>query len=74
MLLINFLNELLYFAESEGLAFDQFDLQIKGDQLIGQITGAKIEAMAKEIKAATFHNLKVSETNQGITVNIVFDV
>ena len=73
-LLINFLNELLYFAESEGLAFDQFDLQIKGDQLIGQITGAKIEAMAKEIKAATFHNLKVAETNQGITVNIVFDV
>jgi len=73
-LLIDFLNELLYLAESEGLAFDHFDLQFEGDQLKTQVIGAKIESMGKEIKAATYHNLNIIETELGLSANIVFDV
>ena len=73
-LLIDFLNELLYLAESKELAFDQFDLQFEGDQLKAQIIGAKIDSMGKEIKAATYHNLNIIETELGLSANIVFDV
>jgi SHS2 domain-containing protein len=73
-LLIDFLNELLYLAESEGLAFDHFDLRFDGAMLKAQVIGATIESMEKEIKAATYHNLRIIETDQGLSANIVFDV
>lgn len=73
-LLIAFLNELLYLAESEDLIFDHFDLQVKDDQLQVTLNGAQLESMDKEIKAATYHNLNIVETKQGLFANIVFDV
>lgn len=73
-LLIDFLNELLYLAESEGLAFEHFDLKFDGVLLKAQVIGATIESMGKEIKAATYHNLRIIETDQGLSANIVFDV
>ena len=73
-LLIDFLNELLYLAESEGFAFEHLDLQFDGVLLKAQVIGATIESMGKEIKAATYHNLRIIETDQGLSANIVFDV
>ena len=73
-LLVDFLNELLYIAESEGTIFDQFDLKIEGDQLHAKLIGAPVVSMGKEIKAATYHNLNIVETNHGLLANIVFDV
>jgi SHS2 domain-containing protein len=73
-MLIDFLNELLYLVDSENLAFDHFDLQFKNDQLNGQVDGAKIASIQKEIKAATYHNLIINQTGQGLITKIVFDV
>ena len=73
-LLIDFLNELLYFAESEDLVFDQLELRVEDNQMHGNLSGAKVISMDKEIKAATYHNLNIIETDQGLFVNIVFDV
>jgi len=73
-LLIDFLSELIYLAESERIAFDQFNLEINGDLLITQLSGSRIESVAKEIKAATYHNLVIRETRDGLVANIVFDV
>lgn len=73
-LLVDFLNELLFYAESEGLAFDHFELKIDGDQMGAQVDGAPIASMSKEIKAATYHNLKIIENKQGWMASIVFDV
>jgi SHS2 domain-containing protein len=73
-LLIDFLTELIYLTESEGLAFDEFDFRFTGDQLIALVHGAKIDSLSKEIKAATYHNLEIREFGDGLVANIVFDV
>jgi SHS2 domain-containing protein len=74
ILLIDFLTELIFLTESEGLAFDQYDLHLEGDQLIALISGSKLDSISKEIKAATFHKLKIVESENGLVAKIVFDV
>jgi SHS2 domain-containing protein len=73
-LLVEFLNELLYLGEDEGLAFDVFKLKIDAGRLAGEMEGAPLRVHEKEIKAVTFHNMKVEETAAGFEVVIVFDV
>jgi SHS2 domain-containing protein len=73
-LIVDFLSELLYLVEEEGLAFDEFSLQISQDKLIAELTGAPLESLEKEIKAVTYHKLSVRKTDLGLQVNIVFDV
>jgi SHS2 domain-containing protein len=74
MLLIDFLTELLFLVETQGSAFDEFELEITGNQLIATLTGAEIESISKEIKAVTYHNLAIQETTRGLEASIVFDV
>jgi protein archease len=73
-LLVNFLNELLYWGESECLAFDNFHLRIQGLHLTGRVEGAPIAEQNKEIKAVTYHNLVVRREAGVFRVRIVFDV
>ncbi len=73
-LLVDFLGELLYFAESERLAFDEFKVQVEGFRLRVEMTGAPLISLGKEIKAVTWHNLQVRKTARGLEVEIVFDV
>lgn len=73
-LLITFLAELLYFTQRDGVGFDRFELTLEGDRLLAEVEGAPLEAIAKEIKAVTYHNLIVRETDRGLAAMIVFDV
>ncbi len=77
-LLVRFLEELLYLSESEGAAFDAFSLRVEfaGDEwhLHADLGGAPIEGMNKEIKAVTWHNLRVRRTPRGLHTVLVFDV
>ncbi len=73
-LLVTFLSELLYFTQRDNVAFDQFDLIHDGNKLIAAVAGGPIESAAKEIKAVTYHNLAVRETERGLETTIVFDV
>lgn len=73
-LLVDFLNELLYRIESEDLVFDQFNLKIEAGMLHAALSGVKVSFLAKEIKAATYHQLAIRETDQGLLTRIVFDV
>jgi len=73
-LLVNFLSELLYFGEHENLGFDHFHLALKENFLHAEMEGAPLVSLDKEIKAVTYHNLKVQEGPQGLEVRIVFDV
>ncbi|NIW50096.1 MAG: archease, partial [Gammaproteobacteria bacterium] len=38
------------------------------------LSGSRIKSLAKEIKAATYHNLEILESENGLVANIVFDV
>ncbi len=73
-LLITFLAELLYFTQRDAIGFDQFELTLDGDQLMAEAEGAPLESIAKEIKAVTYHNLSVRDTERGLETTIVFDV
>ncbi len=74
-LLVRFLTELLWLQQSDRLAFDRFALDVHQDySLWAELRGASIVSLDKEIKAVTYHNLKVETTSNGLRVNIVFDV
>ncbi len=73
-MLVDFLNELLFLCESEEIAFSEFDLWLDESHMHAQLRGAEIRSMGKEIKAATYHNLHIVETVQGLIARIVFDV
>ena len=73
-LLVNFLSELLYLTEQEGLGFDAYDLAIEDNHLSGCATGSPVESQRKEIKAVTYHNLSIQKTEHGFETTIVFDV
>jgi SHS2 domain-containing protein len=73
-LLVRFLQDLLYLSEIEGLAFDELQVEIQDDRLRAQLHGAAIAGLDKEIKAVTFHNLRIERTPLGLETRIVFDV
>ena len=74
-LLIAWLNELLYFHESENLGFDRLEiLNLEANQIDARVTGATVEQWIKDIKAATYHNVTIRSTETGFEVTIVLDV
>jgi SHS2 domain-containing protein len=73
-LLVSFLGELLFLAETEDLAFDGFLLQVDGTSLLARLEGGSIVALSKEIKAVTYHRLEILKTGRGLETSIIFDV
>lgn len=74
-LLVMFLEEILYYGEDEGMGFDEYEIIIEKEyHLKAKIQGGTIGKQQKEIKAVTFHNLNVAETESGYEVAVVFDV
>lgn len=74
-LLVEWLSELAYLAESEYLIFREFDIQtISATRLVATATGGKVTQIDKDIKAVTYHNLAIVETAVGWETTIVFDV
>jgi len=73
-MLVAFLSELVYYAEQQNLGFDDFDIQLNDGRLKADMGGAPLKSLSKAIKAVTWHNLKIKETERGLEVEIVFDV
>lgn len=73
-LLVAFLQQLLYLSETRGLAFDRFDLKLQDHELEARLSGSAIAVIHKEIKAVTYHNLKITQSDEGLEARIVFDV
>ncbi len=74
-LLVAFLAELLYLADRQGLAFNQFNLDVWPDHLHAWLEGGPFTSQRKEIKAVTYHNLAIKQREDGLLeVAIVFDV
>lgn len=74
-LLVAWLNELLYLHESEGLGFEGLEIQhLDETSLRAKVTGAPTQQWLKDIKAVTYHNLAIRETESGLEVTLVLDV
>ena len=74
-LLVEWLSELAYWAESEMLVFKNFRIQkATATYLKAKVWGGKTSMLEKQIKAVTYHNLKIKKTAEGLEATIVFDV
>jgi len=78
-LLVSWLDELLYNFYTKGIIFFEFDIVDLADTRImahahGRLVGENRNRLKTEIKAATYHDLKIEEGEDGYTVQIVFDV
>jgi len=74
-LLVDWLNELAFWAEMEMLVFNRFDLHaVSPTYLRASISGSKAPQLEKHIKAVTYHNLEIFRTAAGLSATVVFDV
>jgi len=76
-LFINWLNELLSLSASKEVIFSEFKInKLDNTSLEIECLGSPIAAykINTEIKAATYHGLKIKESNRGWETEVVFDV
>lgn len=74
-LLIDWLNELLYLLETKNACYYVFDIRsLTATSLEALVGGNPLTSHKRAIKAATFHDLRISETREGFEVTIVLDV
>jgi SHS2 domain-containing protein len=74
-LLVEWLNELVYWAETEMLVFREFDIEsVSLTHLKSKIRGFRATHFEKHIKAVTYHSLEIVRTDRGLTATVVFDV
>ena len=74
-LLVEWLSELAYWAETEMLIFKKFKItDVSATRLQATVSGGKATELEKHIKAVTYHNLEIIQTPKGLEVTIVFDV
>ena len=73
-LMVSFLEDLLFLADTEDLGFDGFLLSVGDTELLARLEGGFIIARRREIKAVTFHSLSIAGSGSGLRTNVVFDV
>ena len=78
-LLVNWLEELLYIWESKRMLLARFSIStISPERLEGEVVGERYDAtrheLHTEIKAATYHGLRVEHKGDAWEVQIIFDV
>ena len=74
-LLVEWLSELAYWAETEMLVFHKFDLHsLSPTHVKATIHGSRATKLENHIKAVTYHNLEIIQSDEGLTATVVFDV
>jgi SHS2 domain-containing protein len=74
-LLVDWLNELLYLAETELWAPTEARvLEIAPTRLRAAVTGAPLEAARSIVKAATLHGVRIGPQGGGLQAEVVLDV
>jgi len=76
-LFVNWLNELLSLSSAEALIFEDIKINQINEQFVDAIAIGSDSRNYKtnvEIKAATYHQLKVQKNNSGWQAEVIFDV
>jgi len=75
-LLVNFLNELIYWSDLKNELYQVKKIKIKGYRLrtILLIHPIKKNLLKTEIKAVTHHNLKIKKCLNHLEAEIIFDI
>ena len=74
-LLVSWLEELLYLGERDECVFTTFDmLEVAPTQLRAVVRGGRVQEYGAHIKAVTFNELEIVQTDTGYETTVVFDV
>lgn len=74
-LLVDWLSELLYLREVHGELYKEFEITtLSPTELRAAAKGGKGFVPRMDIKAVTYHDLKIEKSEEGYVVTIVFDV
>ncbi|HTP25239.1 MAG TPA: archease [Anaeromyxobacteraceae bacterium] len=74
-LLVEWLNELVYWAEVGHILPREFKMErLSEHDLEAVVRGAQVEWLGNPVKAATFHGLSIAEDPEGLRATIVLDV
>lgn len=80
ILVHDFLQELVYIFSTESLLFSEFDLDLKesmGYRLTAKLKGEaydeKRHNLKQEVKAVTYHDMRVEKTKKGWLIEVVCD-
>jgi SHS2 domain-containing protein len=77
-LLFDWLNELLYTFESRQLLFSQFQVRVGDTGLIATCAGEPADVgrhqMEHEVKAITYHGLRVEQSSDGWMAEVIVDI
>ena len=74
-LLVEWLSELAFFAETRSQVFIRFEFQeLSRTYLSARAFGQCVENLKTHIKAETYHNLEILETKTGLSATVVFDI
>ena len=78
VLLQRWLAELVYLHDAEKLLFSKFDVKTDGKKLSATIYGEKYDPKKHkfiiDIKAVTYHKMKIEKTKEGYKCTVVVDV
>ena len=76
--LFDWLSELLYRFDTEHLLFGEFDLQFSDGNLVAVCSGERLDParheMDHEVKAITYHGLRVEESNGQWFAEVIVDI
>ena len=74
-LLVDWLNEILFVAETETWVPLEFEIrEASPTRLRAAVLGVSVEEPPSHVKAATFHGLRVTEGEDGFHAEVIFDV
>jgi len=80
ILVHDFLGQVIYLFATEKLLFSEFNVEVKeaiGYKLTAKLKGEKYDPkrhrLVKEVKAVTYHDMKVEEGKNGWTIEVVCD-
>ena len=77
-LLFDWLKELLYHFDVEHLLFGKFEVSLTNGDLHGTAWGEPLDrsrhALEHEVKAITYHGLKVEQTPEGWLAEVIVDI
>lgn len=73
--LVHWLNELIYLAETERWVASEFTVEAATDtEFRMRARGVAVEEAPSRVKAATFHGLHIKQAAEGLVADIVLDV
>jgi len=79
ILLVEWLNELIYIFDVEHIIFKRFEInELTSTSIRARCFGEKIRhgqhKLKREIKAATYHMLRISKEGDSYKVQVIFDI